>query len=113
MALDSLGDEDGSALLCVTTLPYCCDTNRSGNWFPPDSEQPLDTSPNSTLLYQSWGDDQSIQLLSNDSDATVGGLYSCKVPDKDGVEQTLFVGIYSSFGEEGEAKRKTILSHYE
>ena len=101
--LDSLGNgsaNSSSPLRCVTPLQPCCDTNRSGSWFY--DVNPLDEFENSTELYQSWGDDQSIELNRGDGASTIeGGLYHCEVPDADNVTQILYIGIYSSDNEGG------------
>ena len=102
LSLDSLGDGNASSrpLLCVTPLQPCCDTNRSGNWFLGDD--PLEDFNNSTDLYQSWGDDQTVQLnRGSAADFMEGGLYHCEVPDADNVTRTLYVGVYLS-ADEGE-----------
>ena len=97
----SLVNLTDNPLLCVTTQPSCCDTNRSGSWFPPGGGNQLEDSPqDSAGLYQRWEDDQSIQLLRQSGAVSVEeGLYHCIVPDKDGVTQTLYVGISSSDNE--------------
>ena len=78
-------------------LSPCCDTNRSGSWFPPEGTDPVSTFANSTELYQSWGDDQSIRLhSSNQTDPMGSGLYSCEVLDSNGDMQILYVGVYSN-----------------
>ena len=94
LALDRLVNDP---LHCITDLSPCCDTNRSGNWFPPEGTDPVSTFANSTELYQSWGDDQSIRLhSSNQTDPMGSGLYSCEVPDSNGDMQILYVGVYSN-----------------
>ena len=97
-SLGSLDDPVNAPLLCITTNPFCCETNRSGNWFPPQGAALLDNSSSSMGLYQSWEDDQSIQL-NKPSDASLGqleeGLYHCEVPDRDGIMQVVFAGLYS------------------
>ena len=106
-SLDSLGDINATSsapLLCITPLEPCCDTNRMGNWFSPESgDTPLGTSgTNATELFQSWGDDQSVQLNRGSGVATIeSGLYRCEVPDSDNNTQTLYVGVYAS-ADEGE-----------
>lgn len=100
LSLESLGDRNEStsgSLHCVTTNPFCCLTNLSGSWFSPGSNIPLDTEESSLMLSQSWSDNQSIQLNRNRQVTSAeGGLYRCEVPDKDGVTQTVYAGIYSS-----------------
>ena len=95
--LESIGNND-TALMCVTTDPFCCETNRSGNWFPPQGATPLGSSSSSVDLYQSWEDDQSIRL-NKPGDANLAqlneGLYRCEVPDRNGVTQVLYAGLYS------------------
>lgn len=103
ISLESIGDYNDtstSPLLCVTSLPSCCDTNRSGNWFPPGGGSPLDSDPDSPGLYQDWEDDQSIQLHRPSAvESAEEGLYFCEVPDENHVMQRLYVGVYSSLSE--------------
>ena len=100
ISLDALGFFNASTtnpLFCVTTLSSCCDTNRRGNWFPPDSASHLGTFPNTSHLHQSWEDDQSIQLLRSSRVASIeGGLYHCEIPDRNNIMRALYVGIYPS-----------------
>lgn len=100
-SLISLESLERAPLLCVTTDPFCCETNRSGNWFHPQEGAPLTDSPSAMDLYQSWGDDQSIQL-NKPSNASIlpmnEGLYRCEVPDRDGVTQVVYAGLYSETG---------------
>lgn len=93
LSLESLGE---IGLSCITTLPNCCDTNRSGNWFPPQGASPIEANSSSTL-YQSWNNNQSIQLnRPSGLDSVMDGLYHCEVPDIDDVMHFLYIGIYSS-----------------
>ncbi len=96
--LESVGDSDDTSLLCITTNPFCCETNRSGSWFSPQGDALLENSSSSADLYQSWGDDQSIRLsrLSNSSlEELEEGLYRCEIPDRDGITQVIYAGLYS------------------
>ena len=103
-----LEDIETSPLHCITTLQNCCDTNRLGNWFPPSSQEgggaeeegegPLGSSASGDLteLFQSWGDDRSVQLNGRNGSDIDGGLYRCEIPDADSITQTFYVGVYQS-----------------
>ena len=100
LSLDSLGDANGNTsfpLFCITNEPSCCNISQAGNWFPPSGDIPVDDSDNSTGLYQSWSDDQSVQLLRPaGADVVESGLYRCQIPDRENNTQVFFVGIYSN-----------------
>lgn len=103
VALDSLGDFNDTTntpLLCVTSFMSDADfEDYVGNWFPPQGNTPgpLGVSANSTDLYQSSEDEQSVELNRPSGVASVeSGLYRCEIPDDDGAIQTLYVGVYSS-----------------
>ena len=103
ISLDSLGNgniNNSRPLFCFTPLQPCCDTNRSGNWFLGDHA--LNEFRNSTNLYQSWGDDQSVRLNRGSEAASIeGGLYRCEVPDAANITRFVYVGVYLS-DDEGE-----------
>lgn len=115
LLLDSLGDGNttDTPLHCYTPLSPCCNTSRHGTWVAPGAgNTPLSDSQDSTGLYQSWGDNQIIRLHRSIAMDSAEGLYHCEVPDRDGVTQRLYVGIYNTTAGEGIAsKLYCIIAH--
>ena len=102
ISLESLGNFNATTntpLLCVTSfIPDDADVeDYIGNWFPPQGDAPLGVSSNTTDLYQSSEDEQSVGLNRPSEVASVeSGLYRCEIPDNENVTQTLYVGVYST-----------------
>ena len=102
--ITDIGEED-DALLCTTNRQGCCadPNNRMGEWFFP-SGTALGSNGAGGNIYR---DRTGAESASSTSDATVRlhhrrsatgptGLYHCVIPDSSGVDQTLFVGIYTN-----------------
>ena len=102
ISLESLGDFNATTnipLLCVTSsfIPDADVEDYVGNWFRPQGDAPLGVSSNTTDLYQSSEDEQSVGLNRPSEVASVeSGLYRCEIPDNENVTQTLYVGVYST-----------------
>lgn len=97
MALDGL--------ICFTSKQNCCSLNAGqelGQWLDPE-EQEVDGV--------SFSQDRGLSILTlNNLQASENdtGLFQCIVPDSQGVNRTLFVGLYDAM--EGLFKAKLILS---
>ena len=93
------------ALLCTSKEQTCCNDSNSkiGNWFFPNNFA-LGSSGSGGGIYQdrTGGDSAAPQTAAtvrlNHRNGATGptGLYRCVISDSYGVEQTLFVGIYTS-----------------
>ena len=104
MDITSIGDDasGGDPLVCATQFTPCCGTppNRYGEWYYPNGT----SVPICITFYHFYRvrRDSTVNLLGgallnrrfNALDPT--GIFSCIIPDADGVEQTLYVGLYTS-----------------
>ncbi len=88
---------DTAALLCITDNTACCSTNRKGEFYYPNgSAVPIDAAGSD--FYRNRGD-QVIRLHGRNSNArTPLGKYRCELPDSSGLNQTIYINIYSISG---------------
>ena len=94
--LDNIG-ESSNSLLCLTDNTACCGRFQSygnilGDWYYPNGTG----VPNSGLnrdFYRNRG--QSVVRL-NRRRGGVSGIYRCVIPDAAGVNQTMFIGVYTA-----------------
>ena len=86
------GDSLSEGLWCQTSA-----SSTVGTWFFPDgSEVQLNDSSRALEVIQANG---QIGLISGEGPLFVlgdQGLYTCIIPDEDGINQTLVVAIYTS-----------------
>jgi hypothetical protein len=103
--ITSIGDgrDGGDPLVCATQLNPCCAEyfSRAGNWtYPNGTEVPISGAGYSFYRYRrdSDGSDVLGGALLNRRHGAMGptGIYSCLIPDPDGVNQTLYVELYIS-----------------
>jgi hypothetical protein len=102
----SVGDTEtgGNPLVCATQRSPCCAqySSRAGNWtYPNGTEVPINGAGYSFYRNRRDGDSMSGILggaLLNRRHGAMGptGIYSCIIPAPDGVNQTLYVGLYTS-----------------
>ena len=112
VTLEDIG-EDGDALLCMTNNTMCCGRDQVpgrgilGDWFYPNGT----TVPNSRIgigydpyylryrqitmweFYRNRG--QSVVRLHRRRGG-VPGIYHCVIPDTAGVNQTIYIGVYTA-----------------
>ena len=100
--LQSIGEGDTGALLCITNSSACCThaLGLAGQWFYPDGRMVpiMDPAPPATAepYYRNRGTSlirlnrRSSQGLSD----MYSGVYCCEIPDQNNVNQTLCVGAY-------------------
>ena len=100
--LDSIG-ESSNSLLCLTDNRMCCARAQVpgrgilGDWYFPNGE----AVPNSIInpsnimpdIYRNRG--QSVVRL-NRRKGGVPGIYRCGIPDTAGVNQAMFIGVYTA-----------------
>ena len=98
MTLDDIGEGD-NALTCVTDRTACCrppytnsiELNATGNWFFPNGSR----VPSSGLqwdFHRTRGQSTvSLQRRRGGEE----GIYQCMIPDATGVDQTIYIGVYS------------------
>ena len=105
VALEDIGENDSTALLCVTDQTACCRTsyagdlgNAIGNWFFPNGDKILNETINYTSnlqldFYRTRG--QSVVRLHRRRGG-VTGIYRCAIPNKMNVTQNLYVRVYTN-----------------
>ena len=102
VALDDIG-ENGNALLCLTDNTMCCARAQVpgggilGDWFYPNGTRVPNTIIN--RYYERWefyrNRGQSVVRLHRRRGG-VTGIYHCVIPDTAGVNQTLYIGVYTA-----------------
>ena len=94
--LQSIGEGDAGALLCTTDRTACCTgAGRAGEWFYPNGTmvsimvvgQPYYRNRGTSLIRLNRRPNQGLSLMYT-------GIYCCKIPDQNNVEQTMCVGAY-------------------
>ena len=92
MTLEEIGEGDNS-LLCLTNKSSCCSETSEGEWYGPDNMKILDSIDNNTDFYTTRG--PSLVRLNKINDVHISGVFHCKIPDAQGTNQTIYIGIYS------------------
>ena len=95
--LDNIGESPNS-LRCLTENRMCCAHAQSpggavlGDWYYPNGTGVA----NSGLQWEFYRNrDQSVVRL-NRRRGGVTGIYHCVIPDTTGVDQTMFIGVYTA-----------------
>ena len=112
MTADEIG-EGHSALVCFTDDPGCCDADRGqGKWFSPDGGAVVESYDEGSgggggVVYEGRG--SSILTLSIRGGVLVeSGLYYCELPDAEGRNVTVYMGVYSNATDQGVWKEYTL-----
>ena len=96
--LEDIG-EGNKALLCLTNNISCCENTSTVGWYGP-GEMPTSIVAemnNTTGLYTSRG--PSVIRLNKINGATdSSGVFNCRIPDADGNDQTIYIGVYLNEG---------------
>lgn len=95
--LRNIGEGDAGALLCTTDRTACCADvpNRAGQWYYPDRMmvptdgvgQPYYRNRGNMLIRLNRRPNQGLSEM-------YSGVYCCKIPDQNNVEQTMCVRAY-------------------
>ena len=94
VTLEDIG-EGNDALLCVTNLTACCkhpyigNGSASGNWFFPNKTR----IPSQGEFYRDRGE---MVVRLNRRTGGVEGVYRCEIRDSRNVNQTLYIGVYTT-----------------
>ena len=96
--LEDVGDSDAAALLCVTDNTTCCARDQSpdrgilGDWYYPNG---IGVANNGELwdFYRNRG--PSVVHMHRRRGG-VTGIYRCEIPDTTGVDQTIYIGVYTA-----------------
>ena len=105
MSLEDIGDNDTLALLCVTDLAACCRSPESsgpiGDWFYPNGT----AVPNFSFEINDQPPLMMWELYRNRGPSVVrmirrrggeSGIYRCVIPDTTGVNQNIYIGVYTA-----------------
>ena len=93
-------DSGGTALICTTQLTPCCAARdfRRGHWYYPNgTEVPIMETGNSFYRIRRdavGGVLGGVYLNRRFGATSPSGVYQCVIPGADGVDQTLYVGLY-------------------
>ena len=89
-------DEDEDALHCMTDNSSCCrpphGQSAQGNWFFPNGTR-VPSSGNQSDFHSTRG---NMTVLLHRRRGGEDGVYYCVVPDKEGNEQTTYIGVYTA-----------------
>ena len=105
VALEDIGKNDSTALLCVTDQTACCQTpyagdlgNAIGNWFFPNGSGVPSTTINytSNLQWDFYRTRGQMVVRLHRRTGGVTGIYHCVIPDKMNVTQNLYVRVYTN-----------------
>ena len=95
--LDNIG-ESSNSLVCMTDNTACCARDQVpgrgilGDWYYPNGTG-LANSGEMWGFYRNRG--QSVVRMHHRRRG-VTGIYHCEIPDAAGVDQTLFIGVYTA-----------------
>ena len=101
MTLEDIGEGD-AALTCVTDQPFCCRRPYTGtgycrsvslgNWYFPNGTRVVSSS-------NQWDFHRTTGWMTKYLHRRRGGMegiYHCLIPDKAGVNQNIYIGVYSA-----------------
>ena len=91
MTSDDIG-EDEDALRCMTDNTSCCRSPARGNWFFPNGTR----VPSSGQQWDFHRTRSEMVVLLHRRRGGEDGVYYCVVPDKEGNDQTTYIGVYSA-----------------
>ena len=97
--ISDIGSTDNTALLCITNrLATRGDDGRftsGGDWFAPDGDTVGSLVSSTVPGFGRNRGDMIVRLRRNDG-TPEQGIYHCVVEDADNIQQTVYVGLYSS-----------------
>ena len=97
MTLTDIGVGDTAALLCLTDREQCCrarDGGAGGNWYFPDGVQ----LPGGSGSIFRTRDASRVRLNPEDGVESPTGVYRCEIPDGNGNDTSVYVGLYLESG---------------
>ena len=89
------GRSGGSPLICATTFRSCCKVGKQGEWYYPDGTVVPDSTANKDF-YRSRSNNGEVRLNRRNNAISPTGIFHCELPGPNGVNQTLYVGVYAS-----------------
>ena len=97
MTLDNIG-EGVAALLCLTDNRLCCGRSQSpsgvnlGDWYYPNGTGVV----NSGEMWEFYRNRGQSVVRMNRKRGGVDGIYHCEIPDVAGVNQTIYIAVYTA-----------------
>ena len=99
MTLENIGDSNTLALLCVTDSTACCRYSVRGDWFFPNGTPVPNTIIDAQGLmwdfYRNRNTNPGLVRMIRRRGG-VDGIYHCVIPDTAGVDQTIYIGVYTA-----------------
>ena len=96
VTLEDIGDNNDTALLCMTNLTACCrppqTTSAIGNWYFPNGTR-VPSSGSQWDFYRTRGQ-MVVQLHRKRGE--VNGIYRCEIPVLMNVNQSFCIGVYTA-----------------
>ena len=91
--IEHIGESDGNALQCTTTLESCCQNHSQGNFYYPNGSVVLSKSQTSKGGMYNTRASGSISLRQKPGVPAPLGRYRCEIPDERGVSQNLYITL--------------------
>ena len=97
VTLEDIGEWD-DALLCLTDNRMCCARAQVpgggilGDWYYPNGTGVA----NSGVMWEFYRNRGPSVVRLNRRRGGENGIYRCEIPDAAGVEQTMFIGVYTA-----------------
>ena len=95
VTLDDIGEGE-DALRCMTDNISCCRPpyarSATGNWFFPNGTR-VPSSGGQWDFHRTRGD---MTVFLHKRRGGVDGVFYCVVPDKEGIQQTTYIGVYTA-----------------
>ena len=106
--------ENGYALLCLTDYITCCGRSQSpggevlGDWHYPNGTRVPNSILNYSYVYNSYSSNRQLYIWDfyrnrgpsvvrmHRREGGVNGIYHCVIPDPAGVNQTIYIGVYTA-----------------
>ena len=97
VTLDDIGEGDSDALHCTTDNTSCCQLDSIGqkalgNWFFPNGSR----VPSSGIQWDFHRTRHHMAVLLHRRRGGEDGVYRCEIPDKEGIVQTTYIGVYTA-----------------
>ena len=99
MTLEDIGEENDTALLCMTNFTACCrrpytgeNGTGLGNWYFPNGDEVFSRGKNRDF-YRTRG---QMVIRMHRRRGGEDGIYSCEIPDSTNVLQTIYIGVYTA-----------------
>ena len=102
VTLEDIGEEDDTALLCMTNLTACCKPQASGlslgNWYFPNGTRVPSDFVNKTidLIWDFYRERGLMVVRMHRRSGGEEGIYRCEIPDSMNVTQTIYIGVYNA-----------------